>query len=58
MNMSFTAFILDVLTDTIYPARITIENGLYKEVTPITINNGSVVDVEGIMIPINFFFRT
>ena len=51
MNMSFTAFILDVLTDTIYPARITIENGLYKEVTPITINNGSVVDVEGIMIP-------
>ena len=56
--MSFTAFILDVLTDTIYPARITIENGLYKEVTPITINNGSVVDVEGIMIPINFFFRT
>ncbi|MBP3791100.1 MAG: adenine deaminase [Methanobrevibacter sp.] len=49
--MSFTAFILDVVTDTIYPARITIENGLYKKVTPITINENSTLDVKGLMIP-------
>ena len=35
--MSFTAYMLDVVTDTIYPARITIEDGIFKEVTPITI---------------------
>ncbi len=49
--MSFTSFILDVVTDTIYPARITIENGLYKEVTPITINEQTNIDVDGLMIP-------
>ncbi len=49
--MSFTSFILDVVTDSIYPARITIENGLFKEVTPITINEDSVMDVDGLMIP-------
>ena len=32
--MSFTAYMLDVVSDTIYPARITIEDGLFKEVTP------------------------
>ena len=49
--MSFTAFMLDVITDTIYPARITIENGLFKEVTPITISEDSVIDVNGLMVP-------
>ena len=49
--MSFTAYIFDVITDTFYPARITIENGLYKEITPITINENSLVDVKGLMIP-------
>ena len=49
--MSFTAFIFDVITDTIYPARITVEDGLFKEVTPITINEGSKIDVKGLMIP-------
>ena len=49
--MSFTAFIFDVITDTIYPARITIEDGFYKEVTPITINEKDIVDVPGLMIP-------
>ena len=44
--MSFTAFIFDVITDTIYPARITVEDGLFKEVTPITINEGSKIDVK------------
>ena len=49
--MSFTAFIFDVVSDTFYPARITIENGLFKEVTPITINERDLVDVKGLMIP-------
>ena len=49
--MSFTAYILDVISDTIYPARITIEDGIFKEVTPITVNEHSFVDVRGLMIP-------
>ncbi|WP_296783881.1 adenine deaminase [uncultured Methanobrevibacter sp.] len=49
--MSFTAYILDVITDTIYPARITIENGLFKEVTPITLDEKYEVDVEGLIVP-------
>ena len=49
--MSFTAFILDVVSDTIYPARITVEDGLFKEVTPITISEESKIDVNGLMIP-------
>ena len=46
--MSFTAYILDVITDTIYPAKITIENGLFKEITPITLDEKYLVDVEGL----------
>ena len=49
--MSFTAFIFDVVSDTIYPARITVEDGLFKEVTPIRISEGSKIDVKGLMIP-------
>ena len=49
--MSFTAFILDVITDTIHPARITIEDGIFKEVTPISIDENTLVDVRGLMIP-------
>lgn len=49
--MSFTAYMLDVVSDTIYPARITIEDGIFKEVTPITINEQDFVDVPGLMIP-------
>ena len=49
--MSFTAFILDVITDTIYPARISILNGMYKEITPITIDEWTKIDVKGLMIP-------
>ncbi len=39
------------MTDTFYPARIIIENGVYKQITPITINEFSLVDVKGLMIP-------
>ena len=51
--MSFTAYMLDVVSDTIYPARITIEDGIFKEVTPITISEKEIVnvDVKGLMLP-------
>ena len=49
--MKFTAYILDVITDTIYPARITIENGIFSEVTPITVNETLALDVKGLVIP-------
>ncbi|WP_296876321.1 adenine deaminase [uncultured Methanobrevibacter sp.] len=49
--MSFTAYILDVVSDTIYPARITVENGIFKKVTPIIVNERTILDVPGLMIP-------
>ena len=49
--MSFTAYILDVVTDSIHPARITIEDGIFKEVTPITVDEEMPVDVRGLILP-------
>ena len=49
--MSFTAFILDVLTDSVYPARITINNGVFEEIVPIVLDGDINVDVEGLLIP-------
>ena len=47
----FTAYIFDVISDTIYPARITIEDGIYKEVAPILVSESTKLDVKGLMIP-------
>lgn len=49
--MSFTGYILDVITNTIYPARITVEDGIFTEVTPILINEKTNVDVHGLILP-------
>ncbi|WP_458403824.1 adenine deaminase [Methanobrevibacter sp.] len=49
--MSFTAYILDVLTDSVYPARITIEDGIFKKIVPITITEETKIDFEGLMLP-------
>ena len=49
--MKFTAYILDVLTDSVYPARITVEDGIYKEIIPIHITEETMIDVEGLMLP-------
>ncbi len=49
--MSFTAFILDVLTDSVYPARITIKNGVFEEIVPIVLDDNIEVDVEGLLVP-------
>ena len=49
--MSFTAYILDVRYNSIYPARITVENGKFVEVTPIIVNEDFKIDVDGLMIP-------
>jgi len=51
MGVSFTAYILDVLTDSVYPARITVEDGVFKEITPISVCEDTVIDVEGLMLP-------
>lgn len=49
--MKFTAYILDVLTDSVYPARITIEAGIFKEIVPIHVTEETKIDVEGLMLP-------
>ena len=49
--MSFTGYIFDVISDTIYPARITVEDGLFKEVTPIIVNEKTELDVRGLILP-------
>lgn len=48
--MTFTAYILDVLTNSVYPARITVENGIFKHIVPI-IDENVEVDVEGLIVP-------
>ena len=49
--MQFTAYILDVLTDSVYPARITIGDGIFKEIVPIQIGEETEIDVEGLLLP-------
>ena len=49
--MKFTAYILDVILDTIYPARITVENGIFSEVTPIAVDENSIPDFKGLVLP-------
>ena len=49
--MTFTAYILDVLTNSVYPARITIEDGVFKQIVPIMDDGNVEVDVEGLMLP-------
>ena len=49
--MSFTSYILDVFTDSVYPARITVEDGIFKEIVPLSLESDSDLDVEGLIIP-------
>lgn len=49
--MQFTSYMLDVLTDSVYPARITIEDGIFKEIVPIHVSEETQIDVEGLMLP-------
>ena len=49
--MQFTSYMLDVLTDSVYPARITIEDGIFKEIVPIQVSEETQIDVEGLMLP-------
>lgn len=49
--MPFTAYILDVLTDSVYPAMITIEDGIFKEIVPIQVTEETKIDVKGLMLP-------
>lgn len=49
--MEFTAYIYDVVSHTIRPVRISIENGIFTEVAPITVTEKDPVDVRGLVIP-------
>ena len=49
--MEFTAYILDVLTDSAYPAKINIADGIFKEITPISVSDETKMDVEGLLLP-------
>ena len=49
--MSFTAYILDVLTDSVYPARITVADVIFKEIIPIKVTEETKIDVEGLLLP-------
>ena len=49
--MIFTAYILDVLTESVYPARITIEDGIFKEILPIIVSEETKIDVDGLLVP-------
>ena len=49
--MKFTAYILDVLTESIYPARITVEDGIFKEIDPIVVTEETKIDVDGLLVP-------
>lgn len=49
--MQFGAYMLDVITDSIYPARISVEGGFFKEIVPIVINDDSELDISGIILP-------
>lgn len=42
---------LNVITDSIYPARISVEGGFFKEIVPIVINDDSELDISGIILP-------
>ena len=42
---------LDVITDSIYPARISVEGGFFKEIVTIVINDDSELDISGIILP-------
>lgn len=49
--MEFTAFIYDVISATVRPVKIVIENGFFKEVSPITVEEHNMVDVKGLILP-------
>ena len=49
--MSFTSYIFDVLTDSIYPARLTIEEGIFKKIVPLSSESISDLDIDGLIIP-------
>ena len=49
--MTFTAYMLDVLTDSVYPARITIKDGKFDEIVPIVTDMEIETDIDGLIIP-------
>ena len=50
--MEFTAYMLDVLTEAIYPVRMVVEDGIFKEIELIFLEEDTVIDVEGVRVNI------
>ena len=48
--MQFSAYMLDVISDSIYPARILVEDGIFKEIVPIVIDDEDL-DINGVILP-------
>lgn len=49
--MRFAAYIFDVISDTFRPVRITVEDGIFKEIVPIHINEKTPIDIKGLVLP-------
>ena len=49
--MEFKAYILDVIANTIYPASVTIKDGLFSQVTPIVVTDDNELDFDGLVLP-------
>lgn len=49
--MIFTAYIYDVMSNTIQPSRITIADGIFTEVKPIMVNERTEFDINGLVLP-------
>ena len=49
--MDFTAYIYDVISHSVRPVRIEIENGIFSKITPITVTEKTLVDVRGLILP-------
>ena len=49
--MKFTAYMLDVLTESIYPVCMTIEDGIFKEIELISLDEEHELDFEGVILP-------
>ena len=51
IKMKFTAYMLDVLTESIYPVKITIEDGIFKEIDLFLLDGERELDFEGVILP-------
>ena len=49
--MEFKAYVLDIIANTIYPASVTIKDGLFSQITPIVVTDDTELDFDGLVLP-------